>query len=167
MITPAGPLSVPIALLRAAIAASTTFQAAVGAADATAALPRVMDEMPEGSWEDLKKPFAVVRDGEQLEAVRVAAGAQDYLRWSGTVEVTFVADDGGQAPAGGEADAKTAFRNFAGGVMHDVAQNAGVDAGLAIERIAMTIPPSRSHPADAVDGQKYWVCKFAVSWPTA
>lgn len=128
MVAPAGTLSEPASLLRAMVAASATFQTAVGASSATLALPHVLlrDALPGD-----RRPYCTINPGQKHGYSLVAGGAQNQLRPHGSLFLFLTID----TPPEHYLDRTQAdyyAANFFGQVIDNVMAVAGADNSLSI-----------------------------------
>lgn len=152
--TPSGALIEAQHLLADLVAASSTFQAAVGAADAAAARARVHLNAavcdPDAGY-DLPRPYAVVAAAPESEYfAREALGTWLYHR---PLWLWFVCD--ALEPAAIDADA-TRVANLIEGTVADLLEAVRQGATLPIDAGRWVETPRRTHPVDEVQGGRWW-----------
>ena len=166
----AGPISLPLDHLRTLVAASSTFQAWVGATGETeaqriasakehvyvAALPAPIAA---------KRPFALVAHGDawQREADTGGAG-HSYLK-TGSLYLGFEANvaEANQV-AGSEGDAFIAFANEVGNTIADMEVLSGTGTYLNVTRISEYVRPRRAHPDEAGNAGVYYEAAYTIDW---
>jgi len=134
--TPSGHLSLPLKYLRDTVAASSTFQGGVGAANAEEAAEKVYYVAVSGPEAD----FAVV-DWEANYARRAeAGGSRNWFEGEGDLVLVL------RAAVSSEDDAGTAaikFQNWVGGVLADMEELAGTAGYLDIRAFELMDQPAR------------------------
>lgn len=117
---PVASLALPMYMLRRMVAASATFQAAVGAANATEADAHIRYKDAD---ENVSRPCATIFSEDHSFGL-IAGGSQNFLRPNGTVFLWLAMD----CVAGDSDDESTIkFANFFGGVADDIAALSGAD----------------------------------------
>ena len=145
-VTPSGMLSLPLNYLKLTLAASSTFQAMVSAADAAAALafihPVQTDEQP---------PFAVLDWDPGWRRTAIAGGSRNVFQQDGTLTLLLRAMIDGEHD---EEEAAYTFINDVGDIIADMEELAGTAGFLNITTISITDGPSRP-TADEVTALGY------------
>lgn len=159
MVVASGSLSTWLDQLRTIVAASSTFQTVTGAADATAALESIHIQLTiDEARLYAKRPFALIAVVE-----RSADPAADGVGTQTTVRGGLVLTLEDNAKHGNNEEASTfEFLNFAGGVIDDIEEIAGVDAYLATWRNDMSVPPNRTPRAERNPDRDFWTCSYRI-----
>lgn len=158
----ADPFTTPLLTLADMLAASATFQALVGAADATAAALKIhLFELLAADADGLdgRRPFAVLGCG-RVSSNLVAGGAQLYLRSQGQLWLYLTDNHDGALEI---RTAGLAFAAAAGGILADLAGLSGQDGQLAIEQFETSVAPQIVAPQDRAISA-YWECLIEPSW---
>ena len=149
--------------LQSLVAASSSFQGLVGAADAAAAKAHIYLTAA-ASPIAAKRPFAMVRqvleNGFGYEAVGLGS-SHDYREF-GRLELLFAID----TPAGraaNEGNAEAAFLNIIEPVLEDMDVLAGAGY-LAVRGLTVDIGPVHSHEAEDASEGDYWLARCLVDW---
>lgn len=160
----AGPLSLPMAKLADLLAASETFRAAVGAADAAAALAFVhypsVSLTGEGA---VSRPFAVISDDDIAEWNYSTRGN------AGQLVLTFELPTP-EEYASNAAEAELWFRNVLGGILADMLELAGTYDGSGVCYWAMVaaeklVTPAAANLEHEPEGTApYYGASFLISW---
>jgi len=135
-VTPSGILSEPLGYLRDTIAASTAFQAWVGAADAAEAKESIYPVAARVA----SMPYCVIDWAENWARIADAGGTRNHFAGGGDLVMTFQA---AIADGLGEADAAWTFMNNVGAVISDMEKLAGTDPYLNITEISKENGPVR------------------------
>jgi hypothetical protein len=150
-----GPLAGPLDALRELVALSTTFQAAVGAADEAEALEHVYGV----AKEEYVRPFAIVYepDSEEMSlAVGEFGPAEIEFRIEFPIEDTEDDDDE-------ECEAFVKFANTVADIRREMmAAATGGDGTLFVRSIRMTESPMRTDPRRE-GGEQGYSAAFRVS----
>jgi len=169
MTTAAGSTSIMLAGAEELIAASTTFQAAVGAASAAAAKSRIYFgeaclESGDATGETLAgiRPFVVLNAINHSYEMAAIDAASHQLVASGGVLVVFQG-----SPSGGSfKDAWLAFENYVGGVIDEVAGLCGADRAeqttyFPFRSIDRVTPSMRSDVQDR-QGDDFFIAEYLL-----
>lgn len=151
-ITPTGPVSLPVYLVRRMLALSPTFQTFTGAANATEALDHIFCRDADGTE---TRPCAVISSESTQFSLRYG-GDQNYLLPRGTVFV-WLALDTLEDHYEDNVNAMLRFGNFHGGVGQDVADLSGADqtADATVPQSHLNIREMRDVPPIEIH-QDYW-----------
>lgn len=156
--------------LRGMVARSETFQAQTGfPGNPAAALARVhidsfYPELLAGESFKLHRPFAVVMPAPGPLWSDYAGGDQVYLARSGKMLLYLSDGQRHEDPT----DDWTAFANFAGGVIEDLANRSGYSVGdLPISTISRAVEPRRPRvdraPAQQ-ERERWWFAIYSIDW---
>ena len=149
--------------LRAMVAASSSFQTLVGAADADAAkahvyLTAVADPVAS------KRPFALVRQvlegGFRYDSLGLDT-SYGY-RESGSLDLIFAVDTPAAYQAN-EGNAQTYMLNTVEAIIEDLMALSGY-THLLIRGLTMDIGPIHSHRAEDASEGDYWLLRCLVDW---
>jgi hypothetical protein len=173
------PLTTPLEILAVMIADCPTFrtQCALAADDAQAqdklidglhGSPRRVFFLEADSAAELvesvldRLPVAVVAwdSGAALNFLQRAGGARNYLRPGGTLRLLLADTNRAEDVRA----AATAFSRFAGAVLAELADQAGVDDRLDIREIRCDLPPTAPSIAEEAAAGRYWVTGAVIEW---
>lgn len=152
----------PLENLRALVAASTTFQAWVGAASAALALPSVYRVALTGAA--IVRPLALVREKEPADHVKraIAGGASTTFVESGTLELLFENDVADATLDHGVIEA--AFMDTVRAIIADMDALAGSGAYLIVRGFQIAEGPARAHPDTRHSAGDYYQVLYDVQW---
>lgn len=158
-VTPSASLSLSIDAARALIAATPTFQALVGADDATEALEFIyVGGIPKGT----AAPVAMVDVGDDFNFAISAGGAANYFRDGGGIAFYLEADIA-EANRDGYTDAAYDFYNTVGGIVNDFDALAGTAGMLAVRNVSTKAGPFRSDP-HTEPNEHYYAVWLELLW---
>ena len=162
-----GPISLPLANLRALIAASSSFQTWVGAASAAEALASIYQVGVDKG--DYTRPFALVRHTNPgaLTHESLAGGARNHFAPAGEGSLEVVFED--EVASGNEdshVDAEFAFTNNVGAVLADMETTGATGAYLVMHRWTVAFGPARAHPDEKQSEGDYYQIVIRVDWGT-
>ena len=150
----------PIKHLEALVASSETFQAWVGADNATDALARIYVVGEDSA--NVTRPFAVVSWGDEFGANKVAGGAKDHYKYDGSLWLRFesdVSDD----DADSHEDAGRSHLGTVGDIVGEMLGEAGGPNGhLSIRRIGSAGLPQRSGESITGEAGDFYVSEWNV-----
>jgi hypothetical protein len=160
MTTAIGLLSEPLATVRRMVAASTSFQAWVGASDATSASAAVYLVT---SPRHPRPRFALVDLGEFGRDRVVVTTARRFAQREGSTILVYLRADVDEAD---HDDALLGFCNAVGGIWSDLEEAAGVISkrNLSIRAIDLVIAPTRIVPEKRERAGDYFETAFSLSY---
>lgn len=166
-VVPAGPVSLPIYLLRRMVAKSATFRAAVGASTTAEALEHIYVKEVDDTE---RRPCAVIcTEGTRYQVI--AGGSQVQLRADGEVFL-YLTMDTPEAYFDDPTNAFLHFANFFGGVIDDVAALSGADQteDSTFPDSDLSITGIRDLPCMECPREmwaslgRYWLGAWVISW---
>ena len=143
-----GVLSLPLKYLRDTLAASASFQAWVGAADASAALAKILVVAGTTTGN-----YAVVDWADNWQREATAFGARNHFEQTGDLGVLLMQGTIGGRP---EDEAAWTFLNTIGAIVAEMEALAGTPGYLDIRRFGFISRPRRPETDEAqTDGDFY------------
>lgn len=164
-VTPAGSMSLPIYGAAQLLAASETFQAAVGASNDSAAMGSIFLGEIHGDFETLNdlRPFAVlVHDSHG--AVQIGDGAQIHMGSTGGIMLVLTAN--ADPTLTDPSDNYLDFINFIGQVLDEMQELFGSDDGTTqfwpFSTVSIHTYPQRTPPSQRPN-EDFWVAAFILN----
>lgn len=162
--TPAGSLSIPLALLRTSLASCPRFRAWIGATGAeeeqqASALARIYV----GAAETWARPYILVGEIADYQAVVSASGVSNVFDHRGGLRASFEADAGGGEP-GAEL---LAFANAVGEILDELKERAGLGGYLNVIGVGLDEGPvrcARDETDGAAEREDYWQATARIEW---
>jgi len=164
--SPDGSISLPMYYAMLTLAASATFQAAVGASDAAGALTHIFPGEMDDHAETDKRPRALIDvDGEQT-STRQGTGPEWTDKGELVLDIELLTDP---TYAGADIDnlraARLSFYNTIGKIKDEMQARSGTPGYLNIISITRG-PIGRGDDKENDDdpGESYWGCTLTLDW---
>jgi len=151
----------PLTNLRTLLAASSTWQAWVAAANAAAAAERVHLVTVDAA--EAQRPFAVVMPGDEWARESVAGGTANCFLANGTLNLAIEADVPAEY-AGSHADAAVWFLSKVGAIISEMEDLAASGTYLNVTGIKQLDAIGRSPKSEQKSDGDYFEITFTVSW---
>lgn len=165
-VTATGAIGLAMTKLATHISSSATFQAACEVATAGAALEFI--HYPWAEFNLIRRPFAIISQGEEYTDFRAAGGASTLLLPTGSLKLMLAINHDSNYS---EADNFLLADNFFSGVLQDLKQLSGISDNLNITEIALAQPPAISDPTTTIDQSQdkeanpmFWLVGYSVKW---
>ena len=163
--TAIGRITFGVFALADMIAASTTFQAKVGAEDAAGAMAHIyrwqLRPAAAATLQSLR-PCAVIWQANVLDLAPYAGGSFNMLGGHGGL-MLILTDADASARAGRQASGD-AFAAFVDGVLNEVTPLAGASDNLDLTGLSLLEPISHSRAWDDAAVGAYWEAVFLAEW---
>lgn len=158
-VTPDSVLSLPILNGQNIFAASATWQAMTGAANATEAKDFIYTPYAPG---DTSNPFMVLSDNVSEAFTSIGGGAANIFRANGAFYVLIQTDvESGDTPM----EAYWRVNNQVGKIIEEVEELAGTPGYLDVRNITKVEGPIRSdEDEETQNGSAYWQTKLLIQW---